>query len=71
MQVYNDSYFTGALMLYPLTSFVILFLWVPTQISSIFRAYLSEVPRRNRIRNVRGEFTTWEDLMKLKSSEVE
>jgi hypothetical protein len=41
-------------MLYPLTSFVILFLWVPTQIASIFRAYISEVPRRKKIRDIKG-----------------
>ena len=59
---YSESYFTSSLWLYPLTSLVIVVLWLPMQIQVMFRALMAEVPRRKEIRVLRGIITDWETL---------
>jgi hypothetical protein len=59
---YEESYFTGSLWLYPLVSFVIVALWVPTQIVGIARSYFVIVPRRKSIRDIRGTISDWVTL---------
>jgi hypothetical protein len=70
MQAYNQSYFTSALMMYPITSFFILFVVIPDELLPLIGIYRKAYQKSILIEKIKGNFASWDELWKNKSSDL-